>query len=95
MVDALSAAACIVRAHRASAEFASSRGWPEPENDVYWHTREALCERRAEFGIRIGDYLAALPSAYLMGREELEKASDPIWMEVCHPEILARTIMES
>lgn len=93
---ALAAAACIVLAHRASGErFGSASSWPAGDNEVYWHTREAVMERRVELGLRVGQYLMRLPEAYLLEGEELEAAAGDLWYDVCHPEVLAREVLET
>jgi len=90
----LQLACCVQRAR-------SESGRPEePDNDVYWHTREACAVIARERGVRWAEVLELLQSRefqnfVLRSPEEVFLKSEPLWTEVMHPDLLVQDIHES
>lgn len=85
--------ACVSRALKASGK--SDIG---PENDVYWHTREAC----VELGLRSGIGVAAVVEAIrdverdeLWSEDSIPAVPAEVWAEVAHPDVLAREVLEA
>jgi len=82
---------CVAFAHKAS-----GRNDVQPDNDVYWHTREA-CGSIAALSCGTAKFVRAVCNTFLTGSEDasLFRVCVPLWPHVVHPEILVREVIES
>lgn len=82
---------CVAFAHRAS-----RRGDVMPDNDVYWHTREA-CGFISSLSCGTARFVRAVSSTYLVDTESdpLFRVCSSLWPHVAHPDVLLREVMDS
>ncbi len=87
----ISLACCIVRAKRVSCH------GPDPENEVYWYTREACYPVSRRLGLLWSWVMLEMRSfdSASIRDVEIETLSAPFWLEVVHPDVIAREVMES
>jgi hypothetical protein len=82
---------CVAFAHRAS-----RRDDVRPDNDVYWHTREA-CGVISSLSCGIARFVRAASSTYLTGFEtdSVLRICSCLWPHVAHPDVLLSEVMDS
>ncbi len=82
---------CVAFAHRAS-----GRDDVQPDNDVYWHTREA-CGAISSLTCGIGRFVRAVSNTYLTGSEpdSVLRICSCLWPHVAHPDVLLSEVMDS
>lgn len=67
----------------------------EPDNDIYWHTREACLQIARDNGLMTAVFIRAVAAANLLPDKEIRERSSSFWPRVAHPDVLAREVMES
>lgn len=77
-------ACCVPRAQSASGRQAA------PDNDVYWHTREACVAMARSNGFLTQEIVRAISHANCLNDDEIRERSSQFWPQVAHPLILAR-----
>jgi len=82
-------ACCIVRAR------GLTDGSTDPENHIYWHTREACYPVSRELGLLWSWVMLKMPAAESESPESIRRLSAPFWPRVVHPDVLARDVMET
>lgn len=89
--DILDILACCVEKARLESGYSE-----KPDNDVYWHTREACLEVAKRHGKSIREYVKSI---YKFAREEypdsLWSEAKEIWPEVAHPSLIVRDVHNS
>jgi hypothetical protein len=91
-------ACCIERARCISPK--SKNGWPTPDNEIYWYTREKASVLARELGIKWPMILKEINTVYcLTFREEMDSEfilkSELFWIKLAHPDIIIEEVMES
>jgi hypothetical protein len=86
-------ACCIERARLESTD--NGLSWPSPENEIYWHTREAA----AIFGRKLGVSVPALVHALsevssIYTKRSIYLLSEPYWPDLAHPLLVVKEVME-
>lgn len=87
MITASLLADCMHRAR-----VVSGRG-EEPDNDVYWHTREACAALARKAGLKWPAVVSAYQTRSVW--DDLSGIPTDIWSEVVHPDLLAREVLDS
>jgi hypothetical protein len=82
-------ACCILRAENASGAPVDTR------NGIYWHTREACLPIARKHGIPWTDVLREAEGTWHLSRSVIRKRSSPFWVDVAHPGLIVREVMES
>lgn len=85
-------AACMALAAKASG---APGLWGDPENEVYWYTRELSFVVARSSGIMWSRVISDLKGMSWATPEELVLLAGELWPEIMHPDLLAREVMES
>ena len=91
-------AACIRRAYEGPRGGGLRDHVPKdhPQNEYYWHTREACHVKAKELGVFFPDVIGQFEHVTdTMGKGKIQELSQEFWYEVMHPDLLVSEIMES
>lgn len=70
----------------------------DPNNEVYWYTRELCAEKLRELGVSVIDLISCYNKWPLSGVPRIDKATltsaaGDTWYEVMHPDILVQDVL--
>ncbi len=70
----------------------SKRFW-KPEDEVYWHTREACAVMAKDRGVFWAEVVKKIDWAESLNSETVRACSEPVWVKVAHPAALVEEVM--
>lgn len=85
-------AACMRKAEDESRKFGNYDKW-DPQNEVYWHTREKAFDFSGQLHIKWPKVLDAYKR--LSNSSYSEFLDDTFWVDMAHPNILIKEVMNS
>ena len=89
---ALQIACCI---ERARIESGLPTGWPPPDVETYWYTREAAPDFGRKLGVPYQRVLSALNKTHMIVESKIFRLSEPFWSDLAHPLLILKEVMES
>lgn len=89
---ALQIACCI---ERARIESKDGKSWPELNNEIYWHTREAAAIFSKKLGVPFPLVISALKKVpFTHTRQTIYRISKSYWPDLAHPSLVIKEVME-